>query len=325
MNPTHAPGAAPDWPHLWQLTTRWAGRPFGGLILPPEAQSAVAVAVFEALPKAWPRLPGSAELLGWLQREAQQRAIAHTAAQRAATGRADLWHDPAWQPGEPVLDMHALRRRDSRGGYSSPECQRLHDVLKRRALRILPGVRNGIAALPESAMDDVFMEALTELIKERPEKGTLLDELPLWEHVPAVFNTVVKRRGIDWLRREGQRKNEPNAPGRQTSFDDPDAHLAETLPEPDSVGAAFNSLHGVTFDRIYRACEKCLTPIQWHVITALYIEESATRLDLASDEDLLRQLDVSPASSVATRRRAINAQLEAAIAHLAECLQTHDV
>jgi hypothetical protein len=325
MNSFPGPAASPDWPHLWQLVTRWAGRPFGGVILPAAEQGQVAVTVFEDLPRVWPRLPGHAELLGWLQREAQQRAIARTAAQRVASGKADLWHDPAWQPGEPVLDMAALRRRDARGGYSSPEWQRLHDVLKRRALRILPGVRHGIMALPESAADDVFMEALTELIRERPEKGTLLDELPLWEHVPAVFNTIIKRRGIDWLRREGQRKNEPNASARQTSFDDPDSHLAESLRDPASPGNTFDSFHGVTFDRIYRACGQCLTAIQWHIITAIYIEETATRLDLASDEDLLRQLDVSPASSESTRRRAINAQLEAAITHLAECLQIRDV
>lgn len=325
MNPFPGTAASPDWPHLWQLVTRWAGRPFGGVVLPATEAGKVAVTVFEDLPRVWPRLPAHAELLGWLQREAQQRALVHTARQRAATCQPDLWHDPAWQPGEPVLDMAALRRRDARGGYSSPEWQRLHDVLKRRALRILPGVRHGALTLPESAADDVFMEALAELIRERPEKGTLLDELPLWEHVPPVFNTIVKRRGIDWLRREAQRKNEPNASSRQSSFDDPDTHLAEVLPDPASSGGVSDPLHGVTFDRIYRACAKCLTDIQWHIITAIYIEETATRLDLASNEDLLRQLDVSPASSESTRRRAINAQLEAAITHLAECLQTRDV
>lgn len=325
MSPSSASGATPDWHHLWQLTTRWAARPFGGVVLPQSAQSSIAVSVFEDLPRAWPRLPGNAELLGWLQRESQQRAIAHTAEQRALTGQPDLWHDPAWQPGEPVLDMHALRQRDARGHYFSPEWQRLHDVLKRRALRILPGVRNGSMALPESAVDDVFMEALTELIRERPEKGTLLDELALWEHVPAVFNTIAKRRGIDWLRREGQRKNEPNAAMRQTSFDDPDTRLAESHPDPGSAAAAFNPLHGVTFDRIYQACKTCLTPVQWQIITSIYIEETATRLDLASDPEVLATLSVATTASVSTRRRAINAQLEAAIAHLAECLQTHDL
>lgn len=178
MNPSPATGASPDWLHLWQLTTRWAGRPFGGVALPAAAQAEVARGIFEDLPKVWPRLPETPELLGWLQKEAQQRAIALTANRRACTGPPDLWHDPAWQPGEPVLDMHALRRKDARGSYSSPEWQRLHDVLKRRALRILPGIRNGNMTLPESAADDVFMKALTELIKERPEKGRQSIVLP---------------------------------------------------------------------------------------------------------------------------------------------------
>lgn len=294
------------------------------MLLPAEAQSTLAAGVFEDLPKVWPQLPAQAELLGWLQRESQQRAIVHTAQQRVARRQPDLWHDAAWQQGEPVLDMAALRQRDARGGYSSPEWQRLHDVLKRRALRILPGLRHGHMLLPEQAVEDVFMEALTELIRERPEKGTLLDELPLWEHVPAVFNTVVKRRGIDWLRREGQRKNQPNSAALQTSFDDPDVPLAGTLPEPRSA-AGFDPLQGVTFDRIYRACSKCLTPLQWRIITDIYIEETSTRLDLASDAAVLRELDVSPSASEATRRRAINRQLETALAHLAECLQARDL
>ena len=315
----------PDWPHLWQLTARWAGRPYAGVLLPSAEQGTVAARVFEGILQAWRVLPDHTEFLAWLQREAQQQALAHTAEQRAETGRADLWHDPEWQSGEAVVDLRALRQRDPGGNYTSPEWHKVHEILRRRAMRILPGLRSGPLVLPDSTVEDVFMEALTELVRDRPGKGALLDELVLWEQVPPVFNTIVRRTGLDWLRSEGQRKNQPNSPLLRTSFDDPDAGLADTHADPESARAAIDPWHGVTFDRIHKACADCLSPLQWQIITAIYIEETATRLDLASDPDVLRQLGVAPAASESTRRRAINTQLEAAIAHLATCLQTHDV
>jgi len=174
----------------------------------------------------------------------------------------------------------------------------------------------------EHACEDVFIDCLAALATLR-EKGSAapIEQLTVFEEVVPLFTTMAHNRGVSWLRKQSAQKNRPNNPAYGESLDDPDRFLA-----PASAGAGGDDAwSGLTFDRMYAACQDCLIGLEWHILTALFVEGNVTRGDLADDAQVMEMMGVKSSSSLGNRRRHLNKHLESALDKLGNCLKTKDL
>ena len=291
-------------------------RPLSGILLPDDLVVSGARAVFEEFLQTYETLPPRAEVSSFLTGRARQRALDLIAAARAESGDADLYRDPdAPQFYERNLDLGSLQKRSPDGRYESPEWGGLPDVLKGRALAVLR--RCGVA---EDACEDVFVDCLAVLATVREKDGAApIEQLTIFEEVVPLFTTMVHNRGVSWLRKQSAQKNRPNNPAYGESLDDPDKFIT-----PASDAAPDEPFAGLTFDRMHASCSDCLSKLEWHILTALFVEANITRGELSDDPEVMQMMGVKASSSLGNRRRHLNKHLESALDKLGNCLKTRD-
>lgn len=293
-------------------------RPLSGLILPDELVVREATGVFEEFLAEYDELPPRGEIGTFMLGRAQRRALEATAKARDAAGDAQLHRDPDEQYYERNLDLNDLQKRTPDGRFDGSEWGGLPGVLKGRALAVLR--RCGV---PEDACEDVFIDCLAALATVREKDGIApIEQLTVFEEVVPLFTTMVHNRGVSWLRKQSAQKNRPNNPAYSESLDDPDKFIA-----PASAGGVGGGdpWEGVTFDRMYQGCRDCLSGLEWHILTALFVEGNVTRGELAEDPQVMEMMVVKKSSSLGNRRRHLNKHLESALDKLGNCLKTKDI
>ena len=299
----------------WKVVCSKVRRPLSGIVLPDEIVVREATAVFEEFLERYNVLPSRGETGKFLTGRALRRALEATAKARTKAGDADLYRSPDEQFYEHNLDLARLQERNGDGRFKSPEWGGLPDILKGRALSVLR--RCGV---PEDACEDVFVDCLAVLATVRERDGIApIEKLTVFEEVVPLFTTMVHNRGISWLRKLSAQKNRPNNPAYGESLDDPDRFIS-----PASDGGDGGPFDALTFDRMHDSCSDSLTELEWHILTALFVEANVTRGDLAQDPQVMRLMGVKPSSSLGNRRRHLNKHLESALDKLGKCLKTRD-
>ena len=308
---------------LWPAVCARAQRPVAGVRLDAAATARVAARVFGEFLDAHPEPPASVEAaLQWLAGRASQAALAHTAAERSRSGDPDLFRDPETAAWEHNPDFKALRARDKEGVLTSNGWRLAEPVLRRRALPVL-----GRMGVKDEDAQDVVMEALGELTQARPDGGGPMDKMEIFEELVRFFATMVERRGISWLRKQSALKRQPTNPALADPMDAPDSQTRRSLADP-----KFAAPHdprapweNATFDAIRHACRGALTDFEWHLLNALFVEGSHTRLDLANDPWVLEQAGLVADASESKRRRRLNLYIDEALARLGRALEHADI
>lgn len=303
---------------LWSELCAIVARPLPGLLLPTRGIAEVARALLdEALDE--PRLQDATELelKRYLRAESGPSALGWLAAARRQSDDHDLGRDPARCYWEHNPNFDALRQRDGAGALTSREWDRAVPILRQRALPILRGYQ-----LNDEDGDDVLMQSLAELLQARSEPAPM-DGMRVFEELPRLFANMIDRRVISWLRKRSARKRQASNPDLTDSINDPDSTLGDRLTDGATLPSRDPVQH-VQFHKIRQTCGAALSHFEWHLIEALFVEATHTRLELASDSWVLEQVNIGPDASESKRRRALNAIIEDALKRLGLALQEAD-
>ncbi len=291
------------WNSCWQR----ARRPVEGVILSEEQAAIFAEQSIRNLSLDFDEFPGEAEFSAKALLETVSATLQSVAADRREASNHQLHHDPEDTRYERNLNLDRLQRYDPEKGFHDREWNNLPAILKPLALATLN--RKGIKG-PDA--EDVFVETLAELVRERQGSGhsPILDPTVFEEIIPLHIR-IVGFRAIDWFRRRGSLKNQPNAgssleeltdnPDRAIQFED---HSADPRTP--------------TFERIYKECEEALTKNEWELIFILYVNQTATVQDLISDDDFCAKMGMKPGVSGSTRRRVLAELAEQALGKIRE-------
>jgi hypothetical protein len=314
------PSAAADWiDDLWPAVCARARRPVTGVLLDPGAAAEVAAGLFGGFLDAFPRPPAAREVVQhWLTTRAAPHALERAALERRRLADWNACRDPRRLAWERNPDFDDLRHRTADGALTSREWSAAEPILWRRAAPVLSRL-----GLGDEDARDVFMECLAELTQARTDPGPL-DAMHVFEELPRFFATMVERRGISWLRRQSAQKRRPVNPAFTERLDEPESPIARTLSDPRSDAAA-NPLARASFDRIRLACGPALTDFEWHLVNALFVEGTHSRLDLAGDPWVLENMGIPPSASESKRRRRLNLFIEEALSKLGRELEICDL
>ncbi len=314
-----SPSVSPWLTSLWAGICARAARPIHGIRLPLAAIEKVACATAEEA-LADEQLDGLKphEAVPKLQALAATRALTWTAEERRSAGDHEIARDPEhlFWPRNP--DFDALRVRDAGGALTARSWDVAVGILRQRARPITRG-----HGLTEEDAEDVLMQTLAELLQARTD-GAPMDEMRVFEELPKFFANMIDRRTISWLRKRSARKRQAANPALSDSLNDPDNRLHEQLIDPAS-DSGMDRLQRTSYHRIRAACASALTPFEWHVIEALFVEGTHTRLDLASDAWVLEQMEMDSSASESKRRRALNDVIESALSRLGQALEEADL
>ena len=300
---------SPDWPNLWRFGACWAGRPIAGLLLPGSERLKVVTGTFEQLMAEHPVLPGALETYAFIQSTAVRTALDATRKARLAARVPDLWHDPGHRGTTPVIDLTELQEQ--------PDSRLWQDLLvelKPRAFGLLRG--QGVEG---ADAEDMFAEAMAGMVKPRRDGKAIIQDLLVYEQVPMLFLSILRRRTVNHIR---DRHAEKRAAHSTLSL-----HADETAGDITAQSAvaewaaeAADPLRGMTLARLAEECAEGLSSLQQRILSVLYIEESADYMEVASSPWFVQAVGLKASASEATRRRALDREHDSALDHLAQSL-----
>ena len=296
--------------HCWNSCWHRARRPVEGIILSEEQAATFAEQSIRNLSIDFDEFPGEAEFSAKALLETVSSTLQSVAAERRETSDHQLHHDPDDARYEQNLSLDRLQRHDPEKGFHDREWNGLPPVLKPLALGTLN--RKGIKG---ADAEDVFVETLAELVREREGSGHApIQDPTVFEELIPLHMRIVGFRAIDYYRRRGALKNQPNSgssldeltenPDHAMQFED---HSAD----PDTP----------TFEKIYKECEEALTKTEWELIFILYVNQSATIQDLITDDDFCDKIGMKPGISGSTRRRVLAEMVEEALEKIRENME----
>ncbi len=292
----------------WEACWHRARRPVEGVLVPEEQAAEIAERVMRNICLDYGELPPEAEFTARVIRETAEATRELVAGQRRRVADPQLHHDPADRRYPHNLDLDRLQQVHPQRGFSDPEWNRLPQMLRPLALTTLS--RKGIHG---HDAEDVFIETLAELVREREESRTApIQEPRVFEELIPLHSRIVQYRAIDWFRRRSALKNQPNS---GESFDALTGDPEQPLQFEDSSAAG-----EISFERIYTECKEALSALEWQLVYKLYVAQTATVQDLVADEGLCAKLGLRSGASASTRRRAINAAVEGALEKIRENL-----
>ena len=306
---------SPDWAELWRYGACWAGRPIGGLLLPGHVRSVIMSQVMEDLMKCYDQLPGELQCRAFIQSSAVSSALETTRRQRLATGVADLWHDSAHRPTTPVIDLSNLQSAAPDGSLNGARWSDLHKELRPRALGYLRG--EGVS---DADADDLFAEALTGLIHVRKNGSAVIQDILVYEQLPMLFMTIIRRKLANFLRHRHAARRAVNVTESLDSEEDMLVSSADQKSFSTWASDAADPFNGLTFARLAEECARGLSALQQKIFCVLYVEESATYMEVACSNWFAKAADLKPTASDATRRRALDKEHDEALEILAESL-----
>jgi hypothetical protein len=245
---------------------------------------------------------------------AYDHARHNVAAERESRSDPQICHDPEDRRYEKNLDLNRLRRRDE-GGFSHREWNGLDPILRPFGFHLL--LRKGLGS---QDAEDVYLETFAELARERAKDGTApIESIVVFEEVIPLFSKMVQFRAIDWRRKRGSLKNQPNA---QSSFEDLTEREEGAMQFEDEGSDPDRDIGRLSFDEIYRQCGEALNEFEWELVFTVYVAQSATMGDLCENRNILRKLGLESGHSISKKRRILNETLEGALEKLKKCLQS---
>lgn len=251
------------------------------------------------------KFPSEAEFTARALEETAEATRQLVAKERREQANHQLHRDPEDRRYDQNLNLDRLQRRDPGKGFHDSEWNRLPAILRPLALATL--TRKGIKG-PDA--DDVFNDTLVELVREREGSGRspILDPTVFEELIP-LHARIVGFRSIDWYRRRGALKNQPNSGESLNALTDNPDHgmqFEDRSSDPENK----------TFERIYKECREALTTEEWELIFTLYVTQSATIQDLIGDDAFCAKFGIKEGVSGSTRRRVLSELVETALEKL---------
>lgn len=303
-------GLRPFLESCWSSCWHRARRPVEGVLVDRALASQLAERALRniALETAGP--PESSKFLAAALKETVIHSCGMVASERTHMDDPQRHHDPSDTRYPANLNLDELQQQHPSRGFDRPEWNQLPDLLRPLAFAQL-----GKKDISGPDAEDLFLEVLSELARERRSDGKApITDLTVFEEIVPMQTRMLQFRSIDWHRRRSTQKNQTNTgPSYDALSDDPDRPMQFADPTS-SAGAS------PKFEQIYAHCKEALDPEEWQLVIALYVAQTATVQDLVQDDDFCQTLDLKPDASASTRRRAINARLEAALEKLRECL-----
>lgn len=312
----HSEHWTPDWSALWRFGACWAGRPIGGVLLPGNERANTMVAVMDQFLAAHPgTLPSPLQCHAFIQEHAVRIALEATREARLASGDPARWHDAAHRSTTPVIDIAELQRTDAHGQLISHHWQHLHQQMKPRTIGFLRG-----EGIPDADAEDLFAEAIAGMVQVRKNGTAIIQDLLVYEQVPVLFLSIVRRRLSNHLRHRHAEKRAVNQTvslnaQAEDALETTD-HSAFTSWEADAA----DPFSGLTFARLAEECANSLSTLQQHILHVLYIDESATYMEVAAAPWFINGVGIKASASDATRRRALDREHDSALDHLAQNL-----
>jgi hypothetical protein len=162
--------------------------------------------------------------------------------------------------------------------------------------------------------DDVFNDTLVKLVRDREGSGRspILDPTVFEELIPLPAR-IVGFRAIDWYRRRGALKNQPNTDDSLNALTD---HPEHGMRFEDRSADPRNN----TFERICKECREAPTAAEWELVFTLFVTQSATIQDLIGDDAFCAKFGINAGVSGSTRRRVPSELVEAALEKLSDNL-----
>lgn len=297
---------------LWRATYRRAKRPVEGVLLSDEAASTLAAEIFENLLDRYKLRPSDAEFSAEAMEGAHDHARHNVAGERTGSSDPQVYHDPKDTRYEKNLDLDRLRKK-GKEGFSDREWNGLDPILRPFGFHLL--LRKGLG---NQDAEDVYLETFAELARERAKDGKApIESIVVFEEVIPLFSKMVQFRAIDWRRKQGALKNQPNT---QSSFEDLTEREEGAMQFEDEGADPDRGLGQLSFDEIYRQCGETLNEFEWELVFTVYVSQSATMGELCEDPAILEKLGLEPSHSVSKKRRILNESLEGALEKLQKCL-----
>jgi hypothetical protein len=289
----------------WTACWHRARRPIEGILVSEEQANLIAEQVIRNVSLDYEVFPTEAEFTARALEETAEATRHLVAKERRERSDHQLHHDPDDRRYDQNLNLDRLQRRDPDKGFHDSEWNRLPGILRPLALATL--TRKGIKG-PDA--EDVFNDTLVELVRERESSGRspILDPTVFEEVIP-LHSRIVGFRAIDWYRRRGTLKNQPNTGDSLNALtDDPDhgMQFEDRAADP----------RGNTFERIYKECQEALTAAEWELVFIIYVTQSSTIQDLIGDDAFCTKFGIKAGVSGSTRRRVLSELLEAALEKL---------
>ena len=289
----------------WKACWHRARRPVEGVLVSEDQASQIAERAIRNVSLDYEEFPTEAEFTARALEETASATRELVAKQRRESSDHQLHHDPDDRRYAQNLNLDRLQRRDPTKGFCDSEWNQLPQILRPLALATL--TRKGIKG-PDA--EDVFSDTLVELVREREGTGEspILDPTVFEELIP-LHARIVGFRSIDWYRRRGALKNQPNTGDSLNALTDNPDHGMQF--EDHSSDPTNN-----TFERIYKECQEALSPAEWELIFILYVTQSSTIQDLIGDDAFCAKFGIKTNVSGSTRRRVLSELVETALGKL---------
>lgn len=289
----------------WRACWHRARRPLEGVLVSEDQAELIAEQAIRNVSLDYDEFPTEAEFTARALEETVSATRQLVAEERRKNSDHQLHHDPEDRRYDRNLNLDRLQRHSPDKGFFDSEWNHLPQLLRPLALATLS--KKGIKG---ADADDVFSDTLVELVREREGSGgsPILDPTVFEELIP-LHARIVGFRSIDWYRRRGALKNQPNTGDSLNALTDNPDHAMQF--EDRSADPQNN-----TFERIYKECREALTPAEWELVFILFVTQSATIQDLIGDDDFCAKFGIKPGVSGSTRRRVLSELLEVALGKL---------
>lgn len=292
----------------WQACWTRARRPVEGVIVSEEEAADIAERAIRNVALDFDEFPSEAEFTAKALEEASRATREVVAKKRREIADPQLHHDPDDRRYPQNLDLDRLQKHHPDRGFCDREWNSLPALLRPLALHTLS--RKGIQG-PDA--EEVFNDTLVELARERDNGHAPILDPTVFEELIPLHTRIVGFRAIDWYRRRGALKNQPNVgesfdaltgdPDRPFQFEDESADPNQT-----------------TFEKIYAECREVLTDREWDLVFTLFVAQSATIQDLIADEAFCKRHGIRSKASSSTKRRELQEKSETALGKIRKML-----
>jgi DNA-directed RNA polymerase specialized sigma24 family protein len=238
----------------------------------------------------------------------------HVSSGRTKAGNPQLYHNTDDRRYDANLDLDALQKRSAEDAFTSREWNGLDPLLRPLTFHLLQ--RKGITG---ADAEDVYNETFAELARLRAsDQRAPIESIQLFEEIVPLFSKMIQFRAIDWMRRRGANKNQPNT---QSSIEELTEREDHAMQFEEEGSSPYSMADELSFDEIYRQCEEALTTFEWELVFSIHVAQSDTMGEILEKPHILNELGLKPRDSTSKKRRILNEQLEAALKKLAICLQ----
>jgi hypothetical protein len=164
--------------------------------------------------------------------------------------------------------------------------------------------------------DDMFAEAMAGMVKPRKDGTPVIHDLLVYEQVPVLFLSILRRRTINHIRdRNADKRSAHSTLSLQAG--DTSVDLTAQSAVAEWAADAADPLRGMTLARLADECAEGLSSLQQRILSVLYIEESADYMEVASSSWFIQAVGIKPGASDATLRRALDREHDSALNNLA--------